>query len=159
MDSRNYGTEIGETAADLVRNENELKEQKKTCNKTKKSLEKLQADVESIANQISSIPAEIIDAEKTKKEIETLKKEVQEIDLSEESFKKKILSESTSVLENINKFLSTFSIEEYEKAKKDISLLEEEISELTGQHEDITRKVTTSKKKSSLDEVPWRQVS
>lgn len=154
LDSRNYGTEIGETAADLVRNERELKSQKKVCDKEKKALKKLQSDVESIDTQISSIPAEIIDAEKTKKQIKTLKKEVEEIVASEESSQKR-LADSTTVLENINEFLSNFSIEEYEKTKKEISSLEEEISDLTGEHETITRKVTTSNKKSSLlDEVP-----
>jgi len=154
LDSRNYGTEIGETAADLVRNERELKSQKKVCDKEKKALKKLQSDVESIDAQISSIPAEIIDAEKTKKQIKTLKKEVEEIVASEESSQKR-LADSTTVLENINEFLSNFSIEEYEKTKKEISSLEEEISDLTGEHETITRKVTTSNKKSSLlDEVP-----
>ena len=154
LDSRNYGQEIGETAADLVRNENELKAQKKECNKNKKKLEKLRADVDSIDSQISSIPAEIIDAKKTKKQIKDLKNEVEEITASEES-SKKVLADSSISLEKINEFLSTFDIAEYEKAKNKISSLEEEISDLTGEREATERRLEVSKKKSSLlDEVP-----
>jgi DNA repair exonuclease SbcCD ATPase subunit/DNA repair exonuclease SbcCD nuclease subunit len=154
LDSRNYGSEIGETAADLVRNENALKAQKKECSKTKKKLEKLRTDVSNIDSQISSIPAEIIDAKKTKKQIKELKQEVKDI-LSSEASSQKSLADATVSLEKMNEFLSTFNIEEYEATKKEISSLEEEIAELTGEHEATSRKVNTSKKKSSLlDEVP-----
>jgi len=154
LDSRNYGSEIGETAADLVRNENELKLQKKDCTKTKKKLEKLRLEVSGIEERISSIPAEIIDAKKVKKQIKELKREVKEVLSSETSSRKNLVS-ATSSLEKINEFLSTFDITEYEKAKEKIAKLESDISEMTGEYESTNRRFEVSRKKSTLlDEVP-----
>jgi exonuclease SbcC len=154
LDSRNYGDDIANTAADLFRNENELEEQKKECEETKNNLESLRLDVDSIDSQISSIPAEIIDAEKTKSMILSLKEELKEV-VSSENNSQKNLSDASQSLEKINEFLSSFNIREYEKAKESISSLEAEIEHLTGEYDSISRKVNTSKKKSSLlDEVP-----
>jgi len=154
LDGRNYGAEIGNTAADLVRNEKALKSQKKECDKRTTQMAKLRAEVSGIDSQISSIPAEIIDAKKAKKEIKTLKQDLKEISSSEVSSKKS-LTASVISLEKMSEFLSTFKIEEYEKTKADITTLESEISELTGEHDSASRKVETSKRKTFLlDEVP-----
>ena len=154
LDSRNYGDEIATTAADLVRNENELKSQKKSCTKMKKELTKVTSKIEDINSQIESIPAEIIDADKARKSIKNLQSELKEI-LESEKNSQKSLSENTQHLEKINEFLSSFDIDTYRKTKEDILSLEKEIGELSGEHDSVNDKIKVAKKKSSLlDEVP-----
>jgi len=154
LEGRDYGNEIASTAADVVRNENTMNEQKKECESIKRKISKAEKNIASITSQIESIPAEIIDAESTKKEISSLKKEVMNLRETEETANKGLVSDSAT-LEKINDFLSSFDIDSYVAKKDEIQNLERDIDIISGEWNSVNEKANVAKRKAKLlGEVP-----
>jgi DNA repair exonuclease SbcCD ATPase subunit/predicted phosphodiesterase len=154
LEGRDYDNEIAAAAADLVRSENALKDQKHKCDTLLAEIEEVKGEVATINEQVASIPAEIIDAEKTKSLLISLredKKNLKETLKTTESSSKT----ETQLLEKINDFLSSFDVEEYKKRKEDISSLESQISKLTSEETSASERLKVANKKASLlKEVP-----
>ena len=121
--------EIAAAAADLVRSENSLKEQKQKCGNLQEEIQEIKQEISLIEEQVSSIPAEIIDAEKTKKLLETLREDRKNLKETLKTTESSAKTE-TQLLEKINDFLTSFDVEEYQKRKEDISSLEGQITNL-----------------------------
>lgn len=154
LEGKDYDNEIAEAAADLVRSEKALAEQKEKCSILQDEATTIKDEISQIQQQVESIPAEVIDAEKTKNVLTTLKQEKVALDetlkTTEESSKKE-----TQNLEKITDFLSSFDAEDYKKRKEDIGFLESEISKLTSEETSASERLRVAKNKASLlSEVP-----
>ncbi len=154
LEGRDYDNEIASAAADLIRSENSLKEQKGKCGSLQEETDLLKGDISLIEEQVASIPAEIIDAEKTKKLLLSLKEEKKNLKETLDTTDSSSKSEA-KLLEKINDFLSSFDLEEYKRRKEDISSLESQIVRLTSEEKSASEKLKVATKKASLlTEVP-----
>lgn len=154
LEGRDYDTEIANAAADLVRSEQALDEQKEKCKELQAEETTIKEEIAQIQNQVDSIPAEIIDAEKTRSLLVELQQEKIAISESLKTNEETAKSE-TQTLEKINDFLSSFDADEYKKRKEDIEFLESEISKLTSEESSASDRLRVAKNKASLlSEVP-----
>ena len=154
LEGKDYDNEIAAAAADLVRSDNSLKEQKEKCETLQEEIREINAEITLIDEQVSSIPAEIIDAEKTKKLLENLREDKKNLKETLKTTEASAKTE-TQLLEKINDFLSSFDVEEYKKRKEDISSLEGQITKLTTEENSATEKLRVANNKASLlSEVP-----
>ena len=154
LEGRDYDTEIANAAAELVRSENSLSEQKEACKTLQAEELTIKEEISQIQKQVESIPAEIIDAEKTRTLLVELQQEKiaisESLKTNEETAKRE-----TQTLEKINEFLNSFDVDEYKKRKEDIEFLETEISKLTSEEGSASDRLRVAKNKSSrLSEVP-----
>lgn len=154
LEGRDYDNEIASAAADLVRSENSLKEQKEKCTSLQEETDLLKGEISLVEEQVASIPAEIIDAEKTKKLLLSLKEDKKSLKETLKTTDSSSKSEA-QLLEKINDFLSSFDLEEYKRRKEGISSLESQITKLTSEEKSASEKLKVATKKASLlTEVP-----
>jgi len=154
LEGRDYGNDIASCAADVYRNEQEMKAQHSRCDSIKEEMDSLLSEIGAITSQIESIPAEVIDAEKTRTFLRETRSEI--INLKEtKDTAKKTLKNDSQTLEKISEFLSSFDVEEYRQRREDIGILEREIDVLSGEWSKTSEKTNVAKRKVGLlGEVP-----
>ena len=134
LEGRNYDEEMAVAKASLDENNLQLESQKTECQNLKQQISECDSNISDVAAMIDSIPAEVINVHRVREELRSA--ESQKVSLQEQLQEKSSLREEKEELySKINKYISTFNVEDLNEKMKLIEVIAKNISDSESQRQ------------------------